>query len=294
MDSKIYRYFTELEQQRNFSRAAQELFLSPQGLNSAIRRLEGEVGLPLIEVRNGSVELTDFGRIFSRYAHEMDRSHVAMREELDALAASKANNIRIGCATGILGYFGEDELLAFNDACGPGHIVVVEEVPDRLCESNLVEGKYDFALITNPIGSPELTRLNLCKDYQFIWVNNGHPLADKHELTLADIAGEAVMTMDRAYKNTEVFERLCAQEDIDISVSYTGEMMRIYEFARTGKGLGLTCRNHGENIESSAVVCLPFKCLNWGYSLCYQKSRLLSQADGAFIDFMLGKRRVFD
>lgn len=45
MDTKIFTYFSAVEQQKNFSRAAQELYLSPQGLNAAMKRLEAELGL---------------------------------------------------------------------------------------------------------------------------------------------------------------------------------------------------------------------------------------------------------
>ena len=76
-------------------------------------------------------------------------------------------------------------------------------------------------------------------------------------------------------------------------MSYSGEMMRIYEFARTNRGLGITCRNHGESVGSSTVACLPFRGLKWGYSLCYRKDRLLSEAEASFVDFMLARRRVF-
>ncbi|WP_270299038.1 hypothetical protein [Eggerthella sinensis] len=44
---------------------------------------------------------------------------------------------------------------------------------------------------------------------------------------------------------------------------------------------------------SSTVACLPFRGLKWGYSLCYRKDRLLSEAEASFVDFMLARRRVF-
>lgn len=292
MDTKIFRYFTVLEEQRNFSRAAQELYLSPQGLNSAIRRLEGEVGQPLIEMRNGAVELTDFGRVFSLHAREMAASLAGLHAEIDALAARKANNIRIGCATGVLGYLGEENLFAFNER-DRARISVVEEVPDTLCERHLVAGAYDFGLITNPVESPDLVCLSLCDDFQFVWVNKEHPLSVRDELSFADLAGQAVMTMDRSYKNTGALERLLASAGVEVDMSYSGEMMRIYEFARTNRGLGITCRNHGESVGSSTVACLPFRGLKWGYSLCYRKDRLLSEAEASFVDFMLARRRVF-
>lgn len=293
MDSKIFKYFIVLEENSNFSRAAQELYLSPQGLNSAMKRLEGEIGFPLFIVKNGSVQLTDYGKMFSTYAHTIEATLTSLHNELDSLAAHKANNIRIGCATGVLGYFGSDNLFDFNSCSNNARITLIEEVPDYFCEQHLMESKYDFALITNPITSPELISISLCEDYQFIWVNVQHPLASKKQLDIRDLAGEKIMTMDQAYKNTTALEHLREREGIDVDISYSGEMMSIYEYARKNEGLGLTCRNHGENIESSTVVCIPFQCLPWGFSLSYSKNRLLSEADQQFIAYMRARRRVF-
>lgn len=293
MDSKIFKYFLALEECQNFSRAAQSLYLSPQGLNSAMRRLEGEIGLPLFDVQNGSVLLTDYGKVFSNYAHSLDGVFEEMRNELNALANHKANNIHIGCATGVLGYFGEENLFGFNGVSKNARIVLTEEVPDYLCEQHLVEMKYDFALIPNPLVSPVLTGVSLCEDYQFVWVNKKNELAQKKELDLVDLANENIMTMDQSYKNTFALQQLSEKCGIDLRMSYSGEMMRIYEFARRNEGVGITCRNHGANIESTAVTCLPLRCLPWGFSVCYHHNRLLSAADLEFLDYMRTFRRVY-
>ncbi|MEG1746575.1 MAG: LysR family transcriptional regulator [Raoultibacter sp.] len=294
MDSKIFKYFIALEENHNFSRAAQSLYLSPQGLNSAIRRLEGEIGFPLFDVQNGSVLLTDYGKVFSTYAHFFDDALEKMRSELNALADHKANNIHIGCATGVLGYFGEENLLDFNRVSKNARIVLIEEVPDYLCEQHLVEMKYDFALIPNPLVSPVLAGISLCEDYQFVWVNKKNKLAQKKELDLADLANEKVITMDQSYKNTFALQQLSEERGVDLQLNYSGEMMRIYEFARRNEGVGITCRNHGANMESAVVACLPLRCLPWGFSLCYHQSRLLSAADLEFLDYMRTFRRIYD
>lgn len=44
MDTKVFRYFIELASVKNYSRAAKTLYISPQGLSSSIKRLEGSIG----------------------------------------------------------------------------------------------------------------------------------------------------------------------------------------------------------------------------------------------------------
>ena len=103
MDTKVFAYFAAVEKHRNFSRAAQELYLSPQGLNAAMKRLEGELGVSLFEVRRGAVELTEHGECFSRHISLVNEQLACMREELHAISARDSNSIRLGCALGVLG-----------------------------------------------------------------------------------------------------------------------------------------------------------------------------------------------
>ena len=55
-------YFLKVAKTLNFSRAARELYISPQSLNRQILRLEEELGEPLFIRTTRRVELTDFGR----------------------------------------------------------------------------------------------------------------------------------------------------------------------------------------------------------------------------------------
>ena len=293
MDTKVFAYFAAVEKHRNFSRAAQELYLSPQGLNAAMKRLEGELGVSLFEVRRGAVELTEHGECFSRHISLVNEQLACMREELNAISARDSNSIRLGCALGVLGYLGEGVIASFNEQHDDVRVVVEEELPDYSCERNMAEGKYDFALITNPVECLGFATDSLCEDYQFCWVNRDDELASHDELTLADLAGRTIVTVGEGYKGTSRFLELCSQFGVFPRVVYASEMMGVYESVRTGKAVGLSCRNHVERAPSSSVVGLPLKCLSWGFSICYRRDRVLSYSDHLFLAYMRECRRTY-
>lgn len=292
MDSKVFTYFEAVERHRNYSRAAGELYLSPQGLNAAMRRLESDLGVPLFDVKRGSVELTEYGQCFSRYAHTIGSCLSAMRTEINDIAARKSNSIRLGCSMGVLGYLGDDIIARFN-AAHAGASVFVEELPDYQCERNMLEGKYDYALVINPIDHPDLIAWNLCSDYQFCWVKNDDALACRSELSMEDLDGRSIMTVGEGYKNTSALLELCATASVHPCIKYSSEMMRIYEFARSGEGIGITCRNHVERTPSNAVVGIPLRCLPWGFSICHKRGRVPLDVDTAFVSFMKTLRRTY-
>lgn len=67
-------YFLKVAETLNFSKAAKELFISPQSLNKQIIQLEEEIGEPLFERTTRQVKLTSLGR-------RMQQAFLPVREE---------------------------------------------------------------------------------------------------------------------------------------------------------------------------------------------------------------------
>ncbi|NCC69383.1 MAG: LysR family transcriptional regulator [Clostridia bacterium] len=49
MDSRQLLYFKAVCDEGGFTKAAEKLFISPQGISKAIHKLEDELGVPLFE-----------------------------------------------------------------------------------------------------------------------------------------------------------------------------------------------------------------------------------------------------
>ena len=63
MDIKTLRYFVEVVRQQNFTRAAQNLYVTQPTISKMLRNLEEELGCTLL-IRDGrKLLLTDTGRV---------------------------------------------------------------------------------------------------------------------------------------------------------------------------------------------------------------------------------------
>ena len=65
--------FLSLEKTRNFSRTAEILYISQTAVSARIKSLEDDLGRPLFVRNNKSVELTPSGRLFLKYAEEINQ-----------------------------------------------------------------------------------------------------------------------------------------------------------------------------------------------------------------------------
>jgi DNA-binding transcriptional LysR family regulator len=71
MDFHQLRVFIEVAKQKNFSRAAENVFLSQPTISAHIKALEDEIGLPLLDRSLREIKLTVAGKTLLRYAHEL-------------------------------------------------------------------------------------------------------------------------------------------------------------------------------------------------------------------------------
>ena len=71
MDFHQLKIFLELARQKNFTRAAENLFLSQPTVSAHIKNLEEDVGTPLLTRGKEGLELTRAGKILFRYGQQL-------------------------------------------------------------------------------------------------------------------------------------------------------------------------------------------------------------------------------
>ena len=99
MDINQLRYFIEICKQGSMSKAAAALFISPQGISAAIRRLEDELGADLFYRTASGLELTNLGKQVQTEAQtiieRIDRIY-----ELGKLESTGKAGITVAISTG--------------------------------------------------------------------------------------------------------------------------------------------------------------------------------------------------
>jgi LysR family transcriptional regulator, benzoate and cis,cis-muconate-responsive activator of ben and cat genes len=187
VETRELRYFVAVAEELHFGRAAERLGIAQPPLSRAIRALERRLGAPLFDRTTRAVALTDAGAVLLAEG----------RAALDAVDAAERRTRRAAGTRPVLALVAKagasQELLAkLLDAYAaePGSV----EVDVTLCgpgeqERVLRDGRADVALLHRPFDATDgYDTEELAEEGQALVLPAGHPLADRTELRLADVA----------------------------------------------------------------------------------------------------------
>ncbi len=93
---KQLRYLLALSRLRHFGRAAQACNVSQPTLSAAIRNLEADLGVPIVERSHAFNGFTPEGKIVLDHASRIMAEAEAMRQSLDEMSQGLAGQLRLG------------------------------------------------------------------------------------------------------------------------------------------------------------------------------------------------------
>ena len=99
MNTQELKCFLRVAERLNFTRAAEELYLTPPTVTHHIQKLESELGVRLFQRDSKSVHLTLEGETFYQDAREIMMKVEAAFSHLNDIRSSKHTLLRIGCVT---------------------------------------------------------------------------------------------------------------------------------------------------------------------------------------------------
>jgi len=100
MDLKVLRYFIEIIDAGGFGKASEKVHLTQPALSKALRQLEEELDLVLLErgKRGTQVKLTQAGEVVYRHGKELLAGRQRMLAELSAQRSLTAGELKLGLA----------------------------------------------------------------------------------------------------------------------------------------------------------------------------------------------------
>ncbi|MER8185701.1 LysR substrate-binding domain-containing protein [Kitasatospora sp. NPDC094015] len=186
MELRQLRCFVAVAEELHFGRAAERLLLGQPAVSQQIRRLERELKAELFDRSPRHVRLTRAGELLLPAARRVLDAEQAARAAVAGRSAPE--EVRLGTITGL----GEllDRILDAYQQDAPAIRVELHALPVAERLAALADGRLDAAFVRGaiPDHSPGLRFLPVRPETLLIALPARHPLAERAELDLADLA----------------------------------------------------------------------------------------------------------
>lgn len=188
-------YAITLAKTKNFSHAADMLFIAQPTLSQQIKKLEEEIGFQIFQRNTRSVTLTSYGEMFVARAERIIEQVDALQKWVVQIGKLKNSKISFGAsalttphATACVSEF----MLRF-----PGAQIDYTEQWDPKLSDMVREGKLDMALVALPKNKADRMGLSIHPigdEYVCVVISKKHPLSERPSVSLQDLSCEQIVT----------------------------------------------------------------------------------------------------
>lgn len=202
------RYFLEVADAGNFSRAAKRLGVSQPAVSQQMRDLEAGLRVVLFQRRGKRISLTPGGLGFQEHARAILRQIDQAMQELSSEPGELQGRLRVG----VIPYLNlalMPKLLGLFSAEHPGIILNVLEISSTDIEQELEEGRMDVGLGWVTRHSPNLRYEHLCDDRFTVVVAEAHPWAKRRVIALAELHGQRLLQLPDTYVIRRMTDEMC-------------------------------------------------------------------------------------
>ncbi|TDP98569.1 MULTISPECIES: LysR family transcriptional regulator [unclassified Leifsonia] len=258
MDTRQLEYLVAVADERSFTRAAERVFAAQSTVSAGIQSLERELGAALFERDAHGVRPTEVGEAVLAEA----RAALEAVERMRDLAGDQGplrGTVRVGIFTnlqsvdlpGIMGEFHRrhpDVDLRLGPSPG-GSTGLVEDVR---------QGRLDIAFHGLPETVPDLLTRHLVDSPFLAVLPEGHPLARRRSVALADLAEEAWVDSRAGFGNRVTLDRAFAA--LGLTRRVPTELADLGEIPRfVAAGLGVAALPELTIIPAEGAVTRPLR-----------------------------------
>ncbi|MBZ2172135.1 LysR family transcriptional regulator [Nitratidesulfovibrio sp. SRB-5] len=284
MEFRTLQAFVEVVRHGGFSAAAKALFTTQSNVSKAVRQLESELGVVLLDRMGSRSQLTDAGEVVFRRARGIMAATEDIQGELDDLRGLRRGTLRLGVPL-----FGSRVLFApvfalFRTRYPGVDVGMVEDGSRRLGEL-LHAGEVDLAASLTPI-SGEFEWQHVRAEPLVALLPPGHALAGKPRLRLRELANEPFILFGEAFQLNQIILDGCERNGFRPRVAArSGQMDFIIGLVEAGLGVALLPRLMvADHTTTAARVLLDEPDMWWRMALIWRRGGYLSHAARAWLD----------
>lgn len=262
MNINQIQYALTVARYKNFSKAAESLFLSQPALSLQIKKLEQELGFSLFSRKAQGVTVTPEGERFFQDARLVETAWNQMMQHVSESRSKCRKHLRIAVSTRIYSNGLFDDIVDFFDNHPEIEATFVTEAgADSF--SALQNGTLDIALDRLPPVQllPDSGKFFSCKlisEQQCFLVSPSNKKFTSNTLSFSDLEGTSFITGLENSMEDRSLKQFCRDYGISLGKLYRSDgVSTIMDLVRSGKGITLGPRSFASYFGVRAIPVEP-------------------------------------
>ena len=282
-------YFSRVVQEKSFSKAADKVFRTQPAVSIAIRRLEEEIGLALLDRTQKAPVLTEAGQIVYDYAQRILALRDQVSEAIAEMQSLKRGRIRVGANESTSLYLLPELILNYREQHPEVKVEIFRHISSRL-PREVLERSIDFALTAAEPADRDIEAFPLLKDELVLIMSPKHPLASRSSVKIKELGKESFIAHNvKSGSRVKVIEAFARQHtSLNISLELA-TIETIKRFVQKRVGLAFVPRMCvREELDRGALVTVPVRGLTHNRTLwaAHRRGANFSPAAAAFLELL--------
>ncbi|MDD2978473.1 MAG: LysR family transcriptional regulator [Hespellia sp.] len=277
MNIKDMECFIKVFEYKSFSKVAEMLFLTPQGVSKTVKRLENEYGVEFFtrSLSDGLHE-TEYGSYFYLKACEFVSLYHDTQAGIESIKLQTKGILRLHSAFGILRLLTPDFVIGFSN-----------KYPDIYISQNVLEGNCDlgFAPYLREEAGVHIQHL-FSRELYFI-THRGSKYYDYNEISLEEIVTEPIIIENKNFCIHKIFEEALEERGVKCRFYFeTSGFSMCYKLCKQQKGNTVSMDFIFDDMGNTDLKKIPFKeHIMWNVGIMYKDNVPVSSLDNKLISY---------
>jgi len=245
-DIRRLALLVEVVEQGSVTAAAETLMYTPSAVSQQLRKLEQEVGQPLLSRKSRGVVPTEAGQLLAGHARKIIAQMQAAHADLAELAGLKRGSLTIGTFPTLAGSFLPVVIRTFKKRYPAISLSVRSARFDELLDG-LHSGAMGLCLLWdypwNRFEDDSIRITEVFDEGTVLLVSRSHPLADRDEVSMEELRKESWIVRADAHPVVEVLQRSAHDAGFEPAIGFlANDYQEAQAMVSVGMGVAMVPR----------------------------------------------------
>lgn len=221
MDLRLLRYFVTIAEQSTFTNAASLLHISQPSLSTALKKLENELGLILIDRSTRGLKLTREGEILYEEAKKLMTHYEHVSDEMKRIKTYGPPELAIGVIESSI-FWVPKVIKQFKAEFEDAHISLLEVLSLKDVIKALNNFDIHLAVTNQYINSKDIQTTPIYEERFVTLLPPAHSLSEKSDIEIYDLKDEPFIISKEGFRTREdvlnVFRQASIQPNIQFEI----------------------------------------------------------------------------